>query len=174
MDSESACLDGWDRVALNVDHAMLNKFRGPKDNNFKQVAHSIVKFAIIAIQNLNEKNDTRAKTAGGSSLVIEERQGKAKNTRIAKESSFAIEENSECNTEDNEIAKGSTPIAVEKGKGKATDTETAQGSILRGEEKGIRDTKENASNEQNTISKATQHNSGRYGSQAPAEVNHSS
>jgi len=153
---------------------MLNKFRGPKDNNFKQVAYSIVKFAIIAIQNLKEKNDTRAKTAGGSSLVIEERQGKAKNTRIAKESSFTIEETGECNTEDNEIAKGSTPIAVEKGKGKATDTEIAQGSILRGEDRGIRDTKENASNKQNTITEATQHNSGRYGSQAPAEVNHSS
>lgn len=42
---ESACLDCHQRIALDVRHAMMNKFRGPEDVNFKLVASSLKELA---------------------------------------------------------------------------------------------------------------------------------
>ncbi|KAG7009680.1 hypothetical protein G7Y79_00002g007950 [Physcia stellaris] len=42
---ESACLDCHQRIALDVRHAMMNKFRGPEDVNFKIVAASLKELA---------------------------------------------------------------------------------------------------------------------------------
>jgi hypothetical protein len=41
VDQEAACIQGFDRTGLNVSHALMNKFRGPKDPNFKLVAKSL-------------------------------------------------------------------------------------------------------------------------------------
>ena len=42
---ESACLDCHQRIALDLRHAMMNKFRGPEDVNFKIVASSLKELA---------------------------------------------------------------------------------------------------------------------------------
>lgn len=38
MSEESACIDGYDNIGLEVPHGMLNKFPSAEDGNFKIVA----------------------------------------------------------------------------------------------------------------------------------------
>ncbi len=38
VDEESACIQGFDRTGLRASHALMNKYRGPEDTNFKLVA----------------------------------------------------------------------------------------------------------------------------------------
>ncbi|KAF1990458.1 NACHT-domain-containing protein [Aulographum hederae CBS 113979] len=45
VDMQSACLGGPLPQQLNVSHAMLNKFRGPNDENFKTVSFQLKIFA---------------------------------------------------------------------------------------------------------------------------------
>ena len=49
MSRESACLDGHTDIALDARHAMMNKFRGPEDGNFKLVANSLKELADLKI-----------------------------------------------------------------------------------------------------------------------------
>ena len=41
VQKESACLGGHDHIPLEVPHAMMNKYRGPDDGNFKMVWSSL-------------------------------------------------------------------------------------------------------------------------------------
>ena len=41
VSENSACLDGHPRISLDVRHAMMNKYRGPKDGNFTLVSSSL-------------------------------------------------------------------------------------------------------------------------------------
>lgn len=50
VDSESATLDGWDQIGLDVAHPGLSKFRGPKDANYETVVEAILKI-------VNDTND---------------------------------------------------------------------------------------------------------------------
>ncbi|KAL4885234.1 hypothetical protein BJY04DRAFT_214571 [Aspergillus karnatakaensis] len=45
VEENSACLDGVDRTALEATHAMMNKFRGPDDNNYRLVIGVLREFA---------------------------------------------------------------------------------------------------------------------------------
>ncbi|KAI8632705.1 hypothetical protein F5Y19DRAFT_471874 [Xylariaceae sp. FL1651] len=44
VDRDSACIDTWPREAINKNHTMLNKFRGPEDGDFKVVLRWIYIF----------------------------------------------------------------------------------------------------------------------------------
>ena len=41
VDEHSACIDGYQRIAIAADHSGLNKFAGPKDGNFQLVSNAI-------------------------------------------------------------------------------------------------------------------------------------
>ena len=41
VDSESASLEGWDQIGLDLAHPGLSKFRGPKDANYEKVVDAI-------------------------------------------------------------------------------------------------------------------------------------
>ncbi len=43
VDSESACLDGWNQIGLDLAHPGLSKFRGPNDENYKRVVAALEK-----------------------------------------------------------------------------------------------------------------------------------
>ena len=44
MDEAAACIQGFGRTGLNVPHVFMNKFRGPRDINFKLVADRLRDF----------------------------------------------------------------------------------------------------------------------------------
>lgn len=60
MPRETATLHGHDRTALEVRHAMMNKFRGPQDGNFILVSNSLktmVQNARIGQRRTREQNN---------------------------------------------------------------------------------------------------------------------
>jgi hypothetical protein len=48
VDKESACLESWPRWQVDAKHSMLNKFRGPDDENFVAISTWIKAFALQA------------------------------------------------------------------------------------------------------------------------------
>lgn len=57
VDQESACIQGFDRTGLNASHALMNKFRGPKDPNFKLVASCLRNLVDKASGVLNDRKN---------------------------------------------------------------------------------------------------------------------
>ncbi len=55
VDQESACIDGHDQVPLNVRHAMMNKYRGPRDQNFMFISNCLRSYVNEAYNNLQAK-----------------------------------------------------------------------------------------------------------------------
>lgn len=55
VDRQSACLQGKERVGLDVQHSGLKRFPGPNDENFKKIAYQLRKMADNAEQVLDRK-----------------------------------------------------------------------------------------------------------------------
>ena len=64
---ESSCLDGHPHIPLDVRHAMMNKFRGPNDGNFKLVSKCVKDLSdnacIIQSRTKEEMNCLRSLTS---------------------------------------------------------------------------------------------------------------
>ncbi|KAJ6256416.1 hypothetical protein Dda_8917 [Drechslerella dactyloides] len=59
---DSACLDGpWSKRPLTVRHALLNKFRGPEDPNYKTVSECIARFVDKLISRKDTQRISRAR-----------------------------------------------------------------------------------------------------------------
>lgn len=59
VDQEAACIQGFDRTGLNVSHALMNKFRGAQDPNFKLVAKSLRDIANNAAEVLDYRRNCK-------------------------------------------------------------------------------------------------------------------
>jgi hypothetical protein len=66
---ESACLPGSPDRALEVNHPMLNKYRGPDDENFKTVSNCLKNFVAGAKQTLEGRGESRVCRLGLAQLL---------------------------------------------------------------------------------------------------------
>lgn len=57
VDEEAACIQGFDRTGLRASHALMNKFRGPEDTNFKLVSSCLRDFIRNASRPMDDQND---------------------------------------------------------------------------------------------------------------------
>lgn len=52
VDESSACIDGYPKYGLGLDHFNLNKFASPEDGHYKAVKRQVQKMAKEAAENL--------------------------------------------------------------------------------------------------------------------------